>query len=165
MPYRRSRARTTNKSDKHEITWSNIGQNASVAQIQTLAVSVPVGDKDASTEVAVGSHVRGVYIEFQFSAETITSTKIIHWEVGVAITGQTLSVPTLYYQNDRSQVLKRGMEMLPKDVATVIKRIIFVPIPPKFQRFAEGNVLFLSYQASSTETINACGFAIYKERY
>ncbi len=165
MPYFRRRSRSVNKSDKHEVSWSNLNQNAAGAQVQTLALAVPVADKDTLTEVAVGSHVRGVYIEFQFSAETITNTKIIHWQVGVAVTGQTISVPSLYYQNDRSQILKRGMEMLPKDVSTVIKRIIFVSIPPKFQRFAEGNVLFLSYIASSSETINACGFGIYKERY
>ncbi len=52
--------------------------------------------------------------------------------------------------------------MLPKDVNHVVKRIIGVPIPPRFKRIGDADVITFDYIASSAETINACGIAIYK---
>ncbi len=153
------------KTDKHEVTWSNIGQNAAANQAIVLANTVDVSDKSNSTEVALGSHVRGIYLEFHFSAEGITTTKVIHWKVVVIRAGQTMEVANSYYQDTRSQVIKRGMEMLPKASSTVFKRIIFVAIPKLYQRMKQGSSIRFDYQSSSAETINACGFGIYKEIY
>ncbi len=155
------------KRDKHEITWSNLSQNASTTQNVNLVQGVQVGDKNSSSECAIGSHVRAIYFEFHFSAETISSTKVIHWKVEVLTppSTQTMSIANSYYQNDRSFIIKRGMEMLPKDVGTVYKRIVLVLIPRVYQRIKEQMFIRFRYQASSTETINACGIAIYKEIY
>ncbi len=153
------------KRDKHEITWSNLAQNASTNQAIALSLGVSVGDKDTSTECAVGSHIRGIYLEFHFSAQVTTNPKVIHWKVVVIRSGQTMEVANSYYQPTRSQVIKRGMEMLPSDQSTVFKRIVFVSIPKAYQRVKEGSSIRFDYQASSAETINACGFAIYKEIY
>ncbi len=153
------------KSDKHEITWSNIGQDASAGIQIVLANTVDVGAKTGPDDTAVGSHVKGIYLEFHFSAETITNTKVIHWIVQVLSPGQTAQSPNTYYDDKRSFVIQRGMEMLPKDVATVFKRIVFVPIPKLYQRQKQGGFIVFKYQASLTESINACGIAIYKEKY
>ncbi len=150
-------------SDKHEVTWSNLAQDASTTISILLAEAVPPNVKNAASEVGIGSKVNGFYIEFQFSAQTITNTKIIHWDVIQKRIGQPVIAPSLYYQTDRSQIFKRGMEMLPKSVNTIIKRIIFVPIPRGASRMKENNQFFFQYIATSAETINACGFAIYKE--
>ncbi len=153
------------KSDKHEITWSSLGQNASTTQNIVLLVGTPSADKDASTEVEVGSRVNYVYFEFHFSAAQTSNANVIHWQVSVDYTGQTDPIANLYYGAQRSQIMKRGMEMLPVNVATVFKRIFVVKIPPRFRRIPESTSIKFRYQASSTQTINACGIAIYKEFY
>ncbi len=152
------------QSDKHENTWSNLAQNASVTQGITLSNAVQPSAKNTATEVAIGSKIYGIYLEFHFSAETITNPKVIHWKVEVIPANTTVSVANSYYQTDRAYVIQRGMEMLPKSVSTVFKRIVFVRIPRVYQRQKEGQVISFRYQSSSTETINACGIAIYKEK-
>ncbi len=149
--------------EKHEITWSNLVHDASGVQRQAMAFAVKVGDKDVSTDVAIGCHIRWLYIEVNFSAETITNTKIIHWNVIWEPPGLTIGIPSLYNTNTKAYVLKRGMEMLPKSVNTIIKRVFVVQIPKAYQRQKEGANLIFQYIASSAETINACGFGIYKE--
>ncbi len=131
----------------------------------TLAKGVAVGDKDTSVECAVGSHVRFFYIEMHFSAETITNPKVVHWEVISIPTGLTVGNPNTYYNDSRARIFKRGMEMLPKDVSTVFKRIVPVPVPRVYQRMQENSNLVLRFITSSAESINACGFCIYKEIY
>ncbi len=165
MPFRSRNFLRPIKSNKHEITWSNLSQNASAVKNIPLVVPVASADKDTETECEIGSHVKSIYFEFHFGAETITSAKVIHWKFFVQSGGETISVPSLYYQTDRSRISKRGMEMLPKDVATIFKRIFVVKIPRHQQRITATSFMTLSYICSSTETINACGIAIYKEYY
>ncbi len=96
-------------------------------------------------------------------AETITNPKILHWQVIITRAGQTIGAATSYYQAERSQIIKRGMEMLPKDVGTVYKRIFFAPLPKGSTRMRENSEIIIRFQTTSAETINFCGFAIYKE--
>ncbi len=152
------------KSDKHEITWSNLGQNASTQQSIRIFDGVQPSAKNLATECEVGSKVNGVYFEFHFSAETITSPKVIHWDIDIVPAG-TSAFPSAstYYQTQRAEIIKRGMEMLPSDQSTVFKRIFVVGIPNKFRRITDAVQMNLRYICSSTETINACGISIYKE--
>ncbi len=166
MPFSRRSSTPRLKTDKHEIVWSNLGQDAgTVVPIELINV-VQMGVKDTDTEVSIGSHVRGIYLEFQFSAETITNTKIINWQIYIARSPLAITAasnPNQFGQIDRKNVLQRGMEMLPKSVNTIIKRIVYVRLPR--QRLGESDKVHFEYISSSTETINACGFAIYKELY
>ncbi len=163
MPFRRRMNPV--KRDKHEITWSLLGIDNSTATRIGLAATVDVGAKTAAGQTSLGSHVYGIYLEFQFSAETITNTKIVHWQIVGELTGQTATAPNTYYSDDRAQIFKRGMEMLPKSVNTIVKRIVFVRIPKAWHRQKQGAELIFQFETSSAETINACGFAIYKELY
>ncbi len=165
MVFRRRRMSAPVKSDKHEITWSNLAQNASTVQKIVIAQPVKTADKDTATEVEIGSHIYGGYLEFHFSAQVTTNPKVIHWEISLDHPGQTDVSPALYYQSIRSQIIKRGMEMLPSATSTVFKRIVPFQVFKKFQRMTEGTVLSFRYICSSTETINACGIGIYKEFY
>ncbi len=166
MPFRRRRFLAPLKTDKHEITWSDLAADFGAANIsKQLSLGVAAEDKGAGTECMVGSHVRSIYIEMNIAAETITNPKVLHWLVEVRDFNQTGATPNLYYQNDRSIIIKRGMEMLPKNVSTVFKRIFVVRIPKKAQRISMGSGIFLKFRCSSTEAINVCGFAIYKEEY
>ncbi len=150
-------------SNKHEITWSNLAQNASTITNVILVSGVEVGAATSSTSVPVGHRVNAIYLEFHFSAQTTTNPKVIHWSVEAVRSGQTSPTPSNYYQDTRSQIFKRGMEMLPSDTSTVFKRILLVRVPPKYGRASMNLDLNFRYVCSSTESINACGFAIYKD--
>ncbi len=155
------------KSDKHEVTWSNLAQDASTTQGIQLSFAVPSANKDASTEVEVGSHIKAFFLEFHFSANVITNPKVIHWIVirkpgNLVLLSET---PSLYYQRGRKFIIKRGMEMLPKDAGTVYKRLFVVRIPKVYQRQGDGDAFELRYVSTSAEAINACGICIYKEFY
>ncbi len=164
MPYRRRRMVAPLQSDKHEVTWSNLGQDAATATITVnLATGTISADKNNSVEVGVGHKLTTLYLEFHFSAAQTSNANVIHWMVQWRPTNTTIIAPNVYYQPGRNRILKRGMEMLPTNVSTVFKRIVVVRIPKKAQRFGEDDRLSFSYQASSTQTINACGIAIYKE--
>ncbi len=165
MPFRSRNFLRPVKSDKHEITWSNLAQDASAVQVIVLAKGTDSADKDASSEVEVGSNVKSIYFEFHFSAEVVTNPKVIHWFVVGKRTGETIGTPSTYYTDERSSIFKRGMEMLPKDLSTVFKRIFVVKVPRKFARMAKNMNIEFRYISTSTQTINACGIAIYKEYY
>ncbi len=163
MPFQRRRAPIT--QEKHELSWSNLGQNAgSVINIE-IEKGVHPATKDGAipSECVIGSIVKSIYFEFHFSAETVTNPKVIHWNIIVSRDLQTNPDPTVYNTPSKAMIIKRGMEMLPKDVSTIFKRIFVVRIPRIYQRVRDDMEINFAYQASSTETINACGIAIYKE--
>ncbi len=163
---RRSRFLAPLKTDKHEITWSDLAADMGTAtNSHQLVLGVDAEDKGSATECMLGSHVRSIYIEMNIAAETVTNPKVLHWVIEARDVNQTGTTPTLYYQDDRSIIFKRGMEMLPKDVSTVYKRILVVRIPKKAQRISKGAGIFIKFRCSSTEAVNVCGFAIYKEQY
>jgi len=156
---------STIKSDKHEITWSDLAIDASAVKTKTLAFGVQPGNKNISTEVVIKSRIKFIYLELNFAAETITNPKVLHWFVHFNRSGEVFSVPSLYYQTDRARIIQRGMEMLPKDVSTVFKRIIGIKIPKHLQSIQSDQNLSFSYIVTSAEAVNVCGFAIYKELY
>ncbi len=165
MAFKRSLGLRPVTSDKHEITWSALAQNASTKQDIVLATAVTLSATNLSTEVPIGSHIKSIYFEFHFSAETTTSPKVIHWEISKLRIGQNTPTPSTYYTSNRRSIFKRGMEMLPGDQSTVFKRIFVVKVPSKIARMAEADSWLFTYICTSTETINACGISIYKAYY
>ncbi len=161
MPF--SRNRPVVHSEKHEVTWSNLAQNASAGITIQLCNPVNPTQKDGPTEVLIGAVVKSIYFEFHFSAQVITNPKVIHWIIIAERIGQTAVLSSSYDAPEKSQIFKRGMEMLPADQSTVFKRVFVVRIPKFMQRQKENQDIRLKYTSSSAETINACGFAIYKE--
>ncbi len=149
-------------SDKHEITWSLLGLNPTVNTQIVLAIGQQPSATNTSSEVTIGAKITSVYLEFHFSAAQTGAVNIIHWQVRKEPFSTTPTAPNTYQQEDRRFIFKRGMEMLPTNVATVFKRIIVVRIPPRFSRMGENDRLIFQFEGSSSQTINACGFAIYK---
>ncbi len=162
MSFRRGLALRPVQSEKHEITWSNLAQNASTVQTIQIAEGLNASVASAANQVPTGATVKAIYFEFHFSAQVTTNPKVIHWQIGKEPFETDLSIPSTYFNSDKRFIFKRGMEMLPSDQSTVFKRIFVVRIPPKFRRIGQNDKLVFSYIASSTETINACGIAIYK---
>ncbi len=164
MPLRRGRFAPL-QSNKHEVTFSHLAQDSAANQTVTLATGTDSADKDNSTEVGIGSHIRWIFCEFNFSAEVISVVKTVHWALRYVPPGQTPSVANQLFGIDRSYVIKRGMEMLPKDVSTVYKRVFVLKIPKKYQRIQDQAQLQFTYIVSSTNATNACGIFVYKELY
>ncbi len=166
MPLFRRRFQAPLKQDKHEIVWSALAADQGTSTfIVPLVLGVHSADKNTATECEVGSHVRSIYLEFNIAAQTVTNPKVMHWIIMGGPEGTTLENPTTYYQGNRAQIFKRGMEMLPTNVSTVYKRIFVVRVPKKMQRVQENGFISLLFRMSSTETINNCGIGIYKESY
>ncbi len=148
------------KSEKEEITWSNLAQNASAVQVVTIADAVD--SPTTAGQVEIGDTINAIFFEINFAAETITNPKVIHWLIQKLPPGGSGATPSVYDPNIKSQILHRGMEMLPKDVSTVFKRIFVLKIPRGLRRMQDQSQLQFRYIASSTETVNVCGFAIYR---
>ncbi len=152
-------------SQKHENTWSNLSQNALPGITIDIATATDRGTIDTANpaEVAIGSKLTSLYFEFHFSPQDTGNVNVIHWKVEVQQGGMTPTTGNSYNQIDKSFIIKRGMEMLPVNVATVFKRIFVVRIPRIYQRQKQGSFIKFHYQSTSTQTINACGIVIFKE--
>ncbi len=150
------------QSEKKETTWSNLGQNASTPQEITILKGVVDASLNVGTEAQIGSKVPWLYLEFHFSPASTGNANVIHWFIAKKPFDTELANPNLYYQVDKRFIIKRGMEMLPVNVSTVFKRIIAVKVPRHLQRLGRDDTWVFKYIASSTETINACGFSVCK---
>ncbi len=164
MPYSRRRSAPDTK-EKHEITWSNLAQDASSVQNIELVKGVHPATKDGAipSECVIGSIVKSIFFEINIAAQVITNPKVFHWNIIVSRDLQTNPVPSAYNTPSKAMIIHRGMEMLPSDIGTVFKRIFVVRIPKIYQRVRDDMEINLGYIVSSAETINFCGFAIYKE--
>ncbi len=170
MPY--SRRRTTLrpvKSEKHEITWSNLGQNASTKQEQDVVTAVPT-EPVGATEVETGSHVKSIFFETNLNGVDNSGTvQVFHWYIWKNPSGSITSPdPATYDTTQKRHIIKRGMEMLPEiplgSGGTVqTKRVFVVKIPRPMQRMGEGDKIQLIYKSTSASNINYCAIAIYKE--
>ncbi len=158
MPSYRRSSRPTLKTKKLEQTVTQLATNLG-AGVQTLTLADAPEPVVLSIDVPVGSKLRWTQIEFNLSAETITNAKTLHWMVVKNPGGLITFTPTTYGQTNRKFVFQRGLEMLPKDVSFLVKRIINVRIPPRYRRMDEDDKLQFVYLASSTETLNFCARA------
>ncbi len=156
MPFRRSLQLRPVKTEKTEITWSDLSADYGTANVNKT-IATP-----GTNNMEVGDTVRWVYFELNIAAEEITTANVVHWSVIKLRTGQSVPAGTTYDNAIKSQVLKRGMEMLPKDVATVYKRVFVVRLPRSIRRFRDGDSLVLSFRATLTLDVNSCGFAIFR---
>ncbi len=160
-------------SQKHEGTWSNLGQNASTSQSIVVIKAQERGTIGTATpeEVAIGSKVNSVYFEFNLNGvDNSGAAAVFHWIIfkNPNNTIGTTPDPLLYNQDIKSKILKRGMEMLPEiplgSGGTVqIKRIFVVRIPRGLSRFAQNDRLQLVYRSTSASGVNFCGITIFKE--
>ncbi len=160
MPFSRRTRLMPIKSEKEEITFSNLGQNA--GSVQTINIANATDSPTTAGQVEIGDTIKWVFFELNFSAETITSTKLIHWCIWKNPQSALSLSPSSYDTTSKRWILKRGMEMVPKDVNTIIKRIGVIRIPRGFQRMADADALQFKYVASSTEAVNVCGNFIFK---
>lgn len=148
-------------SRKVERTWSNLASDASTS----VAVVLAEGTKGGGTgddDVAIGATISWIFVEFNVSAETTTNPKVVHWFLAKKPAGTALGAPNVYNTDFRRFVIKRGMEMLPKDQGTVYKRVFAVKVPRQLARIGEGDQIVFQYICSSAETINCCGITIHK---
>ncbi len=162
-PFGRGR-KATFKSVKIEAPWTFLATDLGTATVNAFTLTCVEGaSKDLETEVLPGTLIPYIFIEFNLSAAATGVVKVVHWIVmknpGNLIGGVN---PLDYGQNYKKFIFKRGVEMLPNNVATLVKRVFVVKIPKRYQRMDVGDNLALRVRASTTETINFCGVAITK---
>ncbi len=151
---------------KHEVTGTFLNTDMTLVNGVTLYTGTASADLNAGNEVGIGSKVFSVYIEFNVSAAETSTPNVFHWQLIYlpAPASATPPIPSLYNQNIKSHILKRGMEMIPVNVSTVIKRIFVVRIPKKYQRTETGAILsFRQIASPGTDNVNFCFFAIFQE--
>ncbi len=160
MPRSRALSLRPVKSEKVEITSSNLGLNNAT----DLSVNLAEGTKDpvGIDDVDIGSTIKSIFFELNIAADTITSAKVVHWAIRKLPFGTAIGNPSVYDGSAKRFTLHRGMEMLPKDVSTVFKRVFVVRIPPRLRRIGDGDKLVITFRTSSSETVNICFFAIYR---
>ncbi len=159
MPYRRGRLSPI-KSEKEEVTLTALGENA--GSVKTITIASATDSPTVAGQVEVGDTIKSIFFELNFSAEIITSTKTVQWMIWknpAATLSNTVSVQDT---TGKRFIFKRGMEMLPKDVSTVIKRIGVVAIPKGHQRMGDADQWQFKYICSSTEAINTCANFIFR---
>ncbi len=163
MPFRRRNSMIRPvMSEKHETSWTNLAQDASSAIKIIIAKGVAQGAVVVGTDVPIGSTIGAIFLEFHFSAQVTTNPKTINWQLVKEPFNTNPTSPALMNQDNKRFVFKRGMEMLPSDQSTVFKRIVVVKLPPRYRRMGQNDQVTFQYIASSTETINSCGIAIFK---
>ncbi len=157
------------KSEKHELTWSNLGENASTVKSVVL-ITGTAGEPSLATDVETGSRVNSIYLEFNLNGVDNSGTvQVFHWMVYKSPAGSFGVVdPAIYDTASKRFILKRGMEMLPEiplgSGGTVqTKRVFVVKLPPRIRRIGESDNLILSYKSTSASGINFCGIGIFKE--
>ncbi len=168
MPsFRRAMSLRPVVSQKHETTWSNLGENASTTKTVTLieALESPIAGKD----VDISSIIKWIYVEFNLNGVDNSGTvQVFHWYIMKVPAGLTEPGPSSYNSDQKKFILKRGMEMLPEipigSGGTVqTKRVFTVRLPPRIRRFDDGDKLLLKYISTSSSGINFCGISIFKE--
>ncbi len=154
--------------EKHETTWSNLGQNASTVQTITLinAIRAPLVGND----VNIGSIIKWIYLETNLNGvDNSGVVQVFHWNI-IKSPNNSLPIndPATYDTPQKKWIVKRGMEMLPEiplDSGGTVqtKRVFVIKIPKKMQRFGDSDKLLLNYKSTSASGINYCGIAIFKE--
>ncbi len=142
------------KTKKLETTATNLIQDASATQ--TIVLATAKNDPTADVDVPIGSKVKWAQIEFNLNTEVTGLTNTVHWMIAKNPGGLITFNPLTYGQSNRKFVFQRGMEMLPKNVSTLIKRIIFVRIPPRYKRMDESDTLSFIYRAALSQDLNFC---------
>ncbi len=157
------------KSEKHEITWSNLAQNAST--IKEVVFAQALANPSLAIDVDVGCTIKGFYVEFNLNGvDNSSGAQVFHWSIMKSPAGDpTFDIDPATYNTTRKRfIFKRGMEMLP-DIplgsgGTVqTKRIFFVALPPRFRRMGDGDQVKLLYKSTSASGVNFCGITIFKE--
>ncbi len=169
MPLRRQMSLRPVKSEKHEVTWSNLGENASTTKTVIL-IDAKTDPTATGNQIEAQSQIKSIYVETNLNGVDNSGTvQIFHWMIyknPANLFG--VQDPAVYDTSTKRFILKRGMEMLPEipigSGGTVqTKRIFVVKIPRHLHRFGENDTLILSYKSTSASGINFCGIAIFKE--
>ncbi len=154
-------------SEKREMTWSNLGENASA--VKNVVITTATDSPTLGTQCSIGSHIKWIYVEFNLNGvDNSGSVQVFHWQIYKNLKGQTaVFSPATYDTVVKSAIVKRGMEMLPQipigSGGTVqTKRIFTIKIPKVYQRMADSDQWVLSYISTSSSAINFCGIGIYK---
>ncbi len=159
--------RPTVHSKKHYVQFSlfNVGINAEVPQ--DLIDSQSVNNVNTVNEVTEGSGVKAVYIElWAQSTGNQTNTIVTLAKFPVNLVDFTFAqMAAMGATANKNNVLFFHQGLAANDAISGPTKIMadWYKIPKSKQRFALADRLVLQCAAQGDNTVNYCGFAIYKE--
>ncbi len=134
---------------------------------QVLVDGVNVTGANLAHEVIEGAEIKAVYVEFwlQNSASTLGSFTVALLKTvgsqGLPSSGEILD---LFTYEGKKNVLYTSQGLSPGNTTALIPVIRqWVKIPKGKRRFGLGDRLCFSIRNNTTDDLNYCGFAVYKE--
>ncbi len=153
-------------STKHYVQNSIATVEAGTVLNQFIAVAVPVGDKNTTSEVEEGSSIKACFIErWVRSASTTPSSGqwIIYKKVGDSTFPGAVDMAALGDWDNKKNIFATGMGLFnDQDADAVAVTRGWYKIPKSKQRMGLGDQLVFSIWVPTIDA-QVCGFSTYKE--
>ncbi len=154
-------------STKHYVQFPIDQVTTGTSQIVGLIQGVAVLNKNLSSEVEEGSSVKAIYVELWLQNQSnlgefiVTITKDLSNGSGPTFVEQA----SLMTYDNKKNVFYTSQGLTSNDGVSGPVSVIrgWVKIPKSKQRFGLGDRLVLNIANVSANSLNRCGFAIYKE--
>ena len=155
------------QSQKHYVQFTVSPITTATTENIRLVDAVESTTANASTEVSEGSIIKAIYIELWLQNDGADSAQI----VTVTKDSQNTSGPTyaqmgaLFSYNNKKNILFTHQGLGSNDAISGPQVVLrqWIKIPKGKQRFGLNDRIHLSIANVSSQDLNRCGFAIYKE--
>ncbi len=154
-------------STKHYVQFAIDQIVTATRQNVVLANSVESTVADASFEVAEGSSIKAIYVELWLQNQgTLGESIVTLTKDPVADTGPSFAeMATLFSYNNKKNILFTHQGLTSNDGVSGPVNVMrgWYKIPKSKQRFGLGDKINLNISNTSSNDLNRCGFAVYKE--
>ncbi len=162
-----ARMRPIVHTEKHIVQSSLFTVAAGAITSIKIVDAVAVADKNLNREVVEGARVSAVYIEYWFTTNDTSvgsMIAIVEKTVSNSTSATTSEIASLDSYGNKKNVLLtfQGLTNPQGGVANPVFRQ-WLKIPKSKQRFGLGDKIVVSI-FSQTGTLEACGFALFKEQ-
>ncbi len=154
-------------SVKHYVQFPITAITTATEQDVLLVQAVEQSTSTLATEVAEGSIVKAVYVELwlentgNLGESIVTIVKDTKNELGPSFT----QMASLFTYDNKKNILFTHQGLTSNDGVSQPTNIIrgWIKIPKSKQRFGLGDILVMNIANVSSQSLNRCGFAVYKE--
>ncbi len=153
-------------SRKHIVQHTKTSIASAAVATQIECTSVHIQDVNANNEVAEGSVVKAIFLEYWLLAEFGPGSFVLIVEKaqGLQANPSFTNMTTLDAYANKKNVLFISQGLLPDDAANptpVLRQ--WIKIPKGKQRFGFGDKIRVSIAAIDTDGVEFCGFTVYKD--
>lgn len=154
---------------KHIVDWTDLATTPTTQQNHVMVNCVDNPTQASVTDVAVGSQVFNLIVQFNFAHRGAAGGTSNRWDWYIFYNPQgkytaPFPAPNNLGTNDiRNYVFKTGMEMSNQQTTVILKG--FVKIPQKWTKMKHGDQLVFVYAGSDATATSGdqCGHVIFKE--